>query len=189
MVTFVDDEGQSEGAMDDGGPSREFLRLQVAALRDSRYFVGPEGTKNLSLAICPVVSSTNSPGISRGGWRLRTVPAPGQKNLVESQLAVGEASAALCSLGCASSLADMEDRQALIEQAARAHVGGCIKPALNQLIEGLECLKVAEAMRAYPDVLRPIFVSGHSLLTIQSMVTLFETVLSHLAAMPDGVKI
>lgn len=49
MITFVDDEGLSEGAVDDGGPSREYLRLLLSALRDSRYFEGPEGSKNLSL--------------------------------------------------------------------------------------------------------------------------------------------
>ncbi|XP_041830515.1 G2/M phase-specific E3 ubiquitin-protein ligase-like [Melanotaenia boesemani] len=33
-------------------------------------------------------------------------------------------------------------------------------------------------MRDHPDVLRPIFISGHSQLTVQSLMTLFEIVLS-----------
>ncbi|XP_035990293.1 G2/M phase-specific E3 ubiquitin-protein ligase-like [Fundulus heteroclitus] len=213
---FVDGEGQSEGAVDDGGPSREFLRLLVAALRDSRYFEGPEGSKNLSLVHrgvefgdYKIIGQMLSLALLQGGvrpsflsqrlytqlcrqqtgpvsleevgdWELRQHldKIKAAETFDEAQRAVGEAWPALCTLGCAMSLLNMESRQALIEEAARAHVEGRVKPALDQLIEGLDCLKVAEAMRAHPDILRPIFVSGHAQLTVQSMMTLFETVFS-----------
>lgn len=48
-VTFVDCDGTGEGAVDDGGPTREFLRLLVVSIRDSRYFSGPDDARNLSL--------------------------------------------------------------------------------------------------------------------------------------------
>ncbi|KAM4521337.1 unconventional myosin-VIIa-like, partial [Fundulus diaphanus] len=76
---FVDGEGQSEGAVDDGGPSREFLRLLVAALRDSRYFEGPEGSKNLSLGEWVWVDSKIGVPI---GARVKETPT-GQRLLVD----------------------------------------------------------------------------------------------------------
>ncbi|XP_072556968.1 uncharacterized protein [Paramormyrops kingsleyae] len=48
-VVFVDTDGITEGAVDDGGPTREFLRLLVVAIKDSIYFYGQEDKKNLSL--------------------------------------------------------------------------------------------------------------------------------------------
>ena len=47
-VKFADSEGNSEGAVDVGGPKREFLRLAVrAANLDSGVFIGPEGCRTL----------------------------------------------------------------------------------------------------------------------------------------------
>ena len=41
-IKFADIEGNSEGAVDVGGPKREFLRLLVkAAKEDSVIFIGP----------------------------------------------------------------------------------------------------------------------------------------------------
>jgi len=47
-VKFADSEGNSEGAVDIGGPKREFLRMAVkAANLDSGIFVGPETCRSL----------------------------------------------------------------------------------------------------------------------------------------------
>ncbi|XP_068744490.1 G2/M phase-specific E3 ubiquitin-protein ligase-like isoform X2 [Montipora capricornis] len=47
-VKFADKVGTSEGAVDVGGPKREFLRLAVrAANLDSGIFIGPEGCRSL----------------------------------------------------------------------------------------------------------------------------------------------
>ena len=48
-VIFVDADDTGEGAVDDGGPTREFLRLLVIALKDSHFFCGPEDARNLAL--------------------------------------------------------------------------------------------------------------------------------------------
>lgn len=45
-VRFADDQGTSEGAVDTGGPRREFLRLLVKACNDhSGIFCGPENNR------------------------------------------------------------------------------------------------------------------------------------------------
>ena len=47
-VKFSDDIGRSEGAIDAGGPTREFLRLAVAAAVNSSIFEGPDTNKCLA---------------------------------------------------------------------------------------------------------------------------------------------
>jgi hypothetical protein len=46
-VKFADDVGQSEGAVDLGGPTREFLRLSVRELFESSMFAGEPGSRVL----------------------------------------------------------------------------------------------------------------------------------------------
>lgn len=41
--------GQGEGAVDNGGPTREFLALLMKELLNSLFFVGPVWRKNLGL--------------------------------------------------------------------------------------------------------------------------------------------
>ncbi|XP_059375629.1 uncharacterized protein LOC132112055 isoform X2 [Carassius carassius] len=48
-VTFVDDTKAAEGAVDGGGPTREYLRLLLKAVQQSSIFVGPENSKRLRL--------------------------------------------------------------------------------------------------------------------------------------------
>ena len=47
-IKFADNEGNSKGAVDVGGPKREFLRLVVkAANEDSGIFIGPARCRSL----------------------------------------------------------------------------------------------------------------------------------------------
>ena len=49
-VKFADSEGKSEGAVDVGGPKREFFRMLVkAATEESGIFIGSDGCKSLFL--------------------------------------------------------------------------------------------------------------------------------------------
>ncbi|XP_073730949.1 uncharacterized protein [Misgurnus anguillicaudatus] len=48
-VVFVDTCGLGEGAVDNGGPTREFLTLVLRDLLNSHFFVGPASVKNLGL--------------------------------------------------------------------------------------------------------------------------------------------
>ncbi|XP_052413120.1 uncharacterized protein LOC127958334 [Carassius gibelio] len=48
-VIFVDDTKVAEGAVDGGGPTREYLRLLLKAVQQSSIFVGPENSKRLRL--------------------------------------------------------------------------------------------------------------------------------------------
>lgn len=48
-VCFVDINDTSEGAIDNGGPSREFFRLLLQSVIDSELFEGPTNVKHLTL--------------------------------------------------------------------------------------------------------------------------------------------
>lgn len=48
-IVFVDTCGQGEGAVDNGGPTREFLTLLMKSVLNSRFFMGPSDNKNLAL--------------------------------------------------------------------------------------------------------------------------------------------
>nr|XP_055038549.1 uncharacterized protein LOC129426318 isoform X2 [Misgurnus anguillicaudatus] len=48
-VIFVDSEQISEGSVDGGGPTREYLRLLMKAIHQSSIFEGPETDKTLAL--------------------------------------------------------------------------------------------------------------------------------------------
>lgn len=48
-VVFVDEDGQGEGAIDDGGPTREFCRLLMVQLQGHGVFEGPLEARTLAL--------------------------------------------------------------------------------------------------------------------------------------------
>ena len=48
-VVFVDEEGQGEGAIDAGGPTREFCRLLMRQLQEHPKFDGPLESRTLAL--------------------------------------------------------------------------------------------------------------------------------------------
>ncbi len=48
-IVFVDADGESEGAVDEGGPSREYFRLLMKAIQHSKIFEGPEPSRLLAL--------------------------------------------------------------------------------------------------------------------------------------------
>lgn len=47
-VKFMDNIGTAEGAIDTGGPKREFFTVVLDYLHESTLFVGPEGCKLLN---------------------------------------------------------------------------------------------------------------------------------------------
>lgn len=48
-VVFVDSDGVGEGAVDEGGPTRECLRLLMREIQMSKIFEGPENSRLLAL--------------------------------------------------------------------------------------------------------------------------------------------
>lgn len=60
-VRFADDDGSSEGAVDAGGPCREFLRLLIKAVNEhSNVFAGPERNRVLNANVQPILNIINT---------------------------------------------------------------------------------------------------------------------------------
>ncbi|KAK7922263.1 hypothetical protein WMY93_009165 [Mugilogobius chulae] len=194
-VQFLDGQGLSEGAVDDGGPTRELFRLLLAAIRDSQYFEGSEDSKNIALVnralesmayrligqmICMALvvgGATDSVEVEEVSdlelWQhLKKILEA--RRLEEAQEALIEASGALSLLGCGRSILTLENRGRIVEEAARAYVEGRTKGALEQLIEGLDCLGLAKAMKTHSDKLKPLFVLSAQKLIVQDLLSLFE---------------
>ncbi|CAL8370519.1 unnamed protein product [Boreogadus saida] len=60
-VVFIDGDGVAEGAVDEGGPTREFCTLLIHQIQNHFVFEGPEGNKTLAL---------NSVALQKGQYRL-----------------------------------------------------------------------------------------------------------------------
>ena len=50
-VVFVDGDGVPEGAVDEGGPTREICTLLIHQMQNNCIFEGPEGNNNKTLAL------------------------------------------------------------------------------------------------------------------------------------------
>ena len=50
-IVFVDEDDNGEGAVDEGGPTREYLRLLMRAIHQSSIFEGHEKDRQLSLSV------------------------------------------------------------------------------------------------------------------------------------------
>ncbi|KAI2653182.1 G2/M phase-specific E3 ubiquitin-protein ligase [Labeo rohita] len=211
-VVFVDTENTGEGAVDDGGPTREFFRLMIAELKNSRYFCGPEEVKNLALVSRAVQAgdyrvigqmlavSVIHAGITPSffserlyslishcptppadieeieDWEVRQMlqKIKNAETLEGAQDAMIEASGILALLGCSTNLRSLHDRDSLVEEAARAYVEGRVKEATEQLTEGLKTLGLADAIKAHPQMLKPLFISGSKPLDVDDILKLFR---------------
>ncbi|XP_078811933.1 uncharacterized protein LOC105357912 [Oryzias latipes] len=211
-IVFIDGAGQSEGAVDDGGPTREFFRLLVVAIKDSIFFSGSEDGKNLTLVSRALASGeyklvgkmialalihggtkpsffserlyTEISGQDTSDVTLEEVDDWDVKgklqrimdatSLEEAQDAVAEACGFLSLLGCASFLSTFEQRLTLVKEAARAFVVGRTQGARTQLVEGLETLGVAEAVRSNPGTLKALFVGGQKQVQLEELLELFN---------------
>ena len=49
-VAFIDADGNEEGSIDNGGPTREFLRLLMQKVMESTCFEGPPDARELALS-------------------------------------------------------------------------------------------------------------------------------------------
>lgn len=54
----------------------------------------------------------------------------------------------------------MEDRGELVVTLQQFYTLLCVKPELDQFLEGLKTLQVLQTVRLYPELLRPLFVAG-----------------------------
>ncbi|XP_047231453.1 G2/M phase-specific E3 ubiquitin-protein ligase-like isoform X2 [Girardinichthys multiradiatus] len=211
-VTFVDTAGVTEGAVDDGGPTREFLRLLITEIKDSSFFNGPDYNKNLSLVSRSVdngdyrnLGQMISVALVHGGIKplffsrrlyhsIASRPTPPvtleevddrelqeqlqrvitAETLAEARDAIMEASGSLCLLGCSAGLRSLDEKEYFTQQALRAYVEGRTQKALEQFVDGMNAMGLAEKIRSHIEELEPLFVGGPKALQLQDLLDLFS---------------
>ncbi|CAL8275816.1 unnamed protein product [Arctogadus glacialis] len=131
-VVFVDGDGVAEGAVDEGGPTREFCTLLIHQIQNYFMFEGPEGNKTLAL---------NSVALQKGQYRL--VGKMIALCLVQGQIAdathvegareaMEEATDELSLMGSFSFVQSLPHRDELLGAALNFLTEGRISTALNQ---------------------------------------------------------
>ncbi|XP_013877514.1 G2/M phase-specific E3 ubiquitin-protein ligase, partial [Austrofundulus limnaeus] len=100
------------------------------------------------------------------------------ETLPEAQQAVMEASVALSLLGCSEFIRSLDQKTAIVDEAARAYVEGRTKAAKEQFMDGLQTLGVANAIVNHHDQMRPLFVGGLHAVSLEEMQGLFQLHLS-----------
>ncbi|XP_078520359.1 G2/M phase-specific E3 ubiquitin-protein ligase-like [Lissotriton helveticus] len=151
---FTDSSGNSEGAVDFGGPTREFLRLLMHHLQHTKLFEGPENRKTLS---CDAQGMRNDDYYHAGQALAVSLvhggTAPNFVSPVLYQCLVSDAKNANCSLvdvvdpDTRDMLQEIEDASSLetLQGLIQKHstilsVAGCFRPlkSLNDKKELLE---------------------------------------------------
>ncbi|KAJ1156147.1 hypothetical protein NDU88_008871 [Pleurodeles waltl] len=155
-VMFTDSSGNSEGAVDFGGPTREFLRLLMHYLQHSKLFEGPENRKTLS---CDAQGMRNDEYYLAGQAMAVSLvhggPAPNFVSPVLYQCLVSDAKHVHSSLGDVvdpetqdmlkeiENASSLENLQGLIQKHSTVlSIAGCFRPlkSLNDKRELLEDL-------------------------------------------------
>ncbi|XP_047206426.1 G2/M phase-specific E3 ubiquitin-protein ligase-like [Girardinichthys multiradiatus] len=85
-----------------------------------------------------------------------------------------EASGSLCLLGCSASLRSLDEKEYFTQQALRAYVEGRTKKALEQFVDGMNAMGLAEKIRSHIEELEPLFVGGPKALQLQDLLDLFS---------------
>ncbi|XP_052396257.1 G2/M phase-specific E3 ubiquitin-protein ligase-like [Carassius gibelio] len=212
-VVFMDLGNNSEGAVDDGGPTREFCRLLMKDIQNRCLFEGPDHSKLLAL---------DSHAISKGDYKLLgkmisiclihggVAPhffAPRLFSLVvgeatedvdlteivdemfrsqlqkiqdaitieETREALEEASNSLSLLGSLNiQCRTLEDRETVVQCAAKFYLEGRLNAAMEQFVDGLGCLGLHAAMKANPIHIRYLFLAKEDLLTAKDLIDIFS---------------
>ncbi|CAB1352350.1 unnamed protein product, partial [Coregonus sp. 'balchen'] len=185
-VAFVDVESKVEGAVDQGGPSREYYRLLMRDIRDLAIFEGPEGVKRLSLDVHAVCGKP-APPLSPEEVSHTTLRAhlDNVKNKFEESVDW------LSLLGLKMIIfKTMEDRDVVVELVAQQFVKGSMQVALEQFKYDLNTLGLLEALGNHPDSFRALFMDPIKPPTARDLRDMFKVTYSipfnWLAEVQDG---
>ncbi|XP_062860649.1 G2/M phase-specific E3 ubiquitin-protein ligase-like isoform X2 [Trichomycterus rosablanca] len=96
----------------------------------------------------------------------------------EARLAIFEASESISILGAFRYIKNLEERDILVLEAAQDYFEGRVKPGLEQFVDGLQILGLAEGIRLNPSQFEGLFLKSSKLLMAKDLIDLFHPVLS-----------
>lgn len=218
-VTFTDFENCSEGAYDEGGPSREMFRLLFNFMRSSKMFVGPEYSKNLRLCndalqkkeyfevgrliVLSLVHGGPGPNFfseslfSILSYGLDSVQ-PQIKDIFDDtireeiermencstleELQDVVKSSILMSVVGITYINNFEKKRDAIEGAIKFYTLHRIRPALDQLIDGLNTLNFLNRVSQFSSQLKSLFCYQEITITAEMLKSLFVPLLSEVGS-------
>ncbi|KAM9486989.1 G2/M phase-specific E3 ubiquitin-protein ligase-like isoform 2-T2 [Clarias gariepinus] len=196
-VVFVDEDDNAEGAVDEGGPTREYLRLLMRAIHESNVFEGHEKNRQLCLdtqalqtklytvvgkmiAVCVVHGGVGPHFFSERLFQkicgLPTPPTMIKEAMTtqEANSAIAEAADSLSIIGALRHVSSLEEKDSLVQSAADFFVNGRMQTALDQFLEGLRTLSLLDELRRNPAIFYNMFVNEERPLQAKDLCTLFE---------------
>ncbi|KAF5897297.1 G2/M phase-specific E3 ubiquitin-protein ligase-like, partial [Clarias magur] len=196
---FVDEDENAEGAVDEGGPTREYLRLLMRAIHESNIFEGHEKTRQLCLdtqalqtklytivgemiAVC-VVHGGVGPHFERLFQQICGLPTPptmvdevGDHTFREQLIKIKEA---MTAQEANSAIAEAADSVSII--GVLRHVSNLeekdsiVQSAVDQFVERLRALNLLDELRRNPAIFYNImFVNEERPLQTKDLCILFE---------------
>ncbi|CAB1457397.1 unnamed protein product [Pleuronectes platessa] len=159
-VVFVDEDDNGEGAVDEGGPTREYLRLLMRAVHQSNIFDGHEKDRQLRLDTQALQSKLYT-------W------IQDATTVREANNAITEAADSLSIIGALRHVSSLEEKDYLVQSAADFFVNGRLATALDQFADGLKTLGLLKEMRENPAVFFNFFVNEEIPLQAKDLCKLF----------------
>ncbi|XP_058629589.1 G2/M phase-specific E3 ubiquitin-protein ligase-like [Onychostoma macrolepis] len=212
-VVFMDLGNNSEGAVDDGGPTREFCHLLMKDIQSRSLFEGPDHSKLLALdshaiskgdykllgkmiSICLIhggvaphffaprlfslvvgeaTEDVDLTEIVDEGFRSQLQKIQDAITIEETREALEEASNSLSLLGSLNiQCRTLEDRETVVQCAAKFYLEGRLNAAMEQFVDGLGCLGLHAAMKTNSKHLRYLFLAKEDPLTAQDLIDVFS---------------
>ncbi|XP_057198976.1 G2/M phase-specific E3 ubiquitin-protein ligase-like isoform X1 [Triplophysa rosa] len=211
-VVFMDLGNNPEGAVDEGGPTREFCRLLMKDIQSRSLFEGPDNSKLLALdshalskgyykslgkmiSICLIhggvaphffaprlfslvvgeaTEDVDLTEIVDEGFRCQLQKIQNAITIEETREALEEASNSLSLLGSLNiQCRTLEDRETVVQCAAKFYLEGRLNAAIEQFVDGLGCLGLHAAMKANSKHLRYLFLAKEDPLTAKHLIDVF----------------
>ncbi|XP_045898288.1 G2/M phase-specific E3 ubiquitin-protein ligase-like isoform X2 [Micropterus dolomieu] len=183
-IVFIDEDGQGEGAIDDGGPTREFslhnntYRLvgQMLAVCLIHGGVSPHFfSKRLFNQVCGLPPSPATiEEVVDHSLRAKLEKISSAVALQDARQAVNEAAEELAMMGALRHLRSLDHRGELMEAVLQFHCEGRIYAALQQFKEGLTSLGVLDEVTSHPQDFEKVFLQDTTTLKASDIVGVFQ---------------
>nr|XP_006814196.1 PREDICTED: G2/M phase-specific E3 ubiquitin-protein ligase-like [Saccoglossus kowalevskii] len=182
-IRFTNDAGKDEGAVDTGGPKREFLRLIIHHLQHSCIFDGPEHSKVLSMHSFETLYNSLVHGLSKvkpsisdiGDYEIRDQLLSIMETDTEEKLCaeLEKASSLITVSGAGHIIPNLKSKDKLIDIIVQFYVLVRTRSAYERFKDGLKTLNVLDSMVRNPRLFKDVFISKETVLTSKLIEDLF----------------
>ncbi|KAI4891458.1 hypothetical protein NFI96_024367 [Prochilodus magdalenae] len=208
LVKFSDDAGQTEEALDTGGPKREFLTLLMDAIRTRRVFDAAEEDEHFHVGRMIAVSIVHggpgprclSPNLFQYlTGKVKSIEVPIEeipdeevrnalleisrpKSLSELQIWMDKHSSMLQTAGCFHFVKKQDDEEKILHDYIQWYFIYRSHFSIQRFKEGLATLNVGNALEQHPSLFRSVMCCTKTNLTADAVEDIFQVELSALGS-------